>query len=629
MCGINGALAFSETGKQYLSRIESSSETLKKRGPDGTAFFQDINIALGHCRLSIIDVSHAADQPMYSDDGRWVIVFNGEIFNFKELKAQYLTSETFRTQSDTEVFLKLYIKYKEKSFELLRGFFAAAIYDKDSGDLIIARDRFGKKPLLYYVSEDLLVFASEMKSLLAFGIPKKINWNILPVYFQLNYIPQPYSIIEGVSKLEPGSYLKIAGNSLSIHQYYNLKKEQGSYNKYTYEDAQKTLIQKMDEAVRLRLISDVPLGAFLSGGIDSSVVTALAAQHTDKLSTFSIGYKDHPYFDETRYAKLVANKYNTDHTVFSLSNNDFVEHVFDVLEYIDEPFADSSAIPEFILSYHTRKHVTVALSGDGGDEVFGGYNKHAAEYNMLRKGWKSQTVALLNPLWKILPKSRSNKITNLFRQLNRYATAANLSGSDRYWQWASFQTEEEALELFDKTHNELINNDLSKSIKNQFTSGINGDLNDFLLADMKLVLLSDMLIKVDLMSMANSLEIRSPFLDQDVVSFAFSIPPSYKINNGLKKRIVQDAFRKMLPDELYNRPKQGFEIPLKDWLCKEFWGLINDDLLSESFIKEQGIFNPVVINNLKTKLRSSNPGDSHATIWALVVFQYWWKKYIA
>jgi asparagine synthase (glutamine-hydrolysing) len=629
MCGINGALAFTNEGKKFISNIGPATNELKRRGPDGSAVFTNDLLALGHCRLSIIDTSAIANQPMYADNGRYVIVFNGEILNFQELRQSFLKDEMFQTHSDTEVFLKLFIKLKAEAFKLLRGFFAAAIYDHHTNELFLVRDRFGKKPLLYYQSDDALVFASEMKSLFSFGIPKKINWNILPVYLQLNYIPQPYSMIEGVRKLNAGSYLKINGNSVEEHRYYHLETKPSEYNLISYDDAQKKLIELMDESVRLRLIADVPLGAFLSGGIDSSVVVALASQHTKHLSTFSIGYKDHPYFDETKYANLVAKKWDTDHTVFSLSNNDFLEHVFDVLDYIDEPFADSSAIPQFILSHYTRKHVTVALSGDGGDEVFAGYNKHGAEWDIRNQDWKGKAVAALSPIWKTLPKSRSNKITNLFRQLNRYSIASNLSYNERYWQLASFQTKTEAREYLKDDVLSKTDALLPDTIKKQFTSAINGDFNDVLLADMNLVLIGDMLTKVDLMSMANSLEIRSPFLDQEVVDFAFGLPASYKISKGMKKRIVQDAFRSMLPAELYNRPKRGFEIPLLDWLRKELWQTIDGDLLSESFIREQNIFDALAIKNLKSKLKSSNPGDSHAIIWAIIVFQYWWKKYIA
>ena len=633
MCGISGAYAFNDTGKKYLQNIPAANETLSKRGPDGGDIFINERSALGHRRLSIIDVSCAGDQPMHSIDGRFTIVFNGEIFNYQQLQKTYLTADEqsqLRSHSDTEVFLLLFSKLKEKTFELLQGFFAAAIYDKQTEELTLVRDRYGKKPLLYYTDKDKLIFASEMKALLKAGVPKEIDWSILPVYFQLNYIPQPYSIIKGVQKLKPGHYLKITPSGMEEHAYYTLKIKADKYGSFSYEQAQKQLVGLMDEAVRMRLISDVPLGAFLSGGIDSSVVVALPTRHTEKLNTFSIGYKDNPYFDETKYARLVADKYKTQHTVFSLGNDDFLEHVHDVLNYIDEPFADSSAIPVFILSYHTRKHVTVALSGDGGDEVFAGYNKHAAEWRMRQSGLLNGLVKAGYPVWSVLPKSRNNKLTNTFRQLHRFAAGARLSTSERYWRWASFNDQNQSLSLFHEEVKNKMSVSALDSIRKEFTGAINdNDFNEVLLSDMNLVLLSDMLVKVDLMSMANSLEIRSPFLDQDVVEFAFGLPSEYKIDASLKKKIVQDAFRSSLPEELYNRPKQGFEIPLLQWFRNELWSLIDQDLLADEFIREQKIFDLSSIQALKKQLHSSNPEDSHATIWALIVFQHWWKHYIA
>jgi asparagine synthase (glutamine-hydrolysing) len=300
------------------------------------------------------------------------------------------------------------------------------------------------------------------------------------------------------------------------------------------------------------------------------------------------------------------------------------------LHYIDEPFADSSAIPEFILSYYTRKHVTVALSGDGGDEVFAGYNKHAAELRMRTGGMLNTLVKAGAPLWSALPKSRNNKLTNTFRQLHRFASGARLQPNERYWKWAAFNNEKEAYGLLHQSVTEKIKTEFSQQVHDSFTSDIrSNDFNEVLLADMNLVLLSDMLVKVDLMSMANSLEIRSPFLDQEVVEFAFGLPAEYKIDGRLKKKIVQDAFRNHLPPELYNRPKHGFEIPLLDWFRKELWGLIDNELLKDAFVKEQGIFDLNRIRQLKKQLLSSNPGDSHATVWALIVFQHWWKHYIA
>lgn len=625
MCGIAGGFAFADNGKKYIQRIDKAISCLQHRGPDGEGIFSNDLVALAQRRLSIIDLSTAANQPMYSRDRRYCIVYNGEIFNYKELIVQHFREYQFTTTSDTEVFLELFAREGPECFKKLRGFFAAAIYDNQKNELFVVRDRFGKKPVHIYQDDDVMLFGSELKALFSFGIPKELNKEVLPYYFQLNYIPQPLSLIKKVRKLLPGHYLKITSGGVEEQIYYQLAIHREAYQSLRYEEAKNTLVQLMDDATRLRLISDVPLGAFLSGGIDSSVVVALASRHQQQLKTFSIGYKDNPFFDETYYANLVAKKYNTQHTVFSLSNNDFLEHIDDVLNAIDEPFADSSAIPTFILSKQTRKHVTVALSGDGGDEVFAGYNKYKAEWNMMQPSWKQNIVKGLSPLWKVLPKSRNNKLTNKFRQLHRFAEASGLSAEERYWKWASVLPAETSYSLFNPVFEMGVTS--KKNLKEFFSHAISGkDLNEVLLADMNLVLTGDMLVKVDTMSMANSLEIRSPFLDQEVVEFAFGLPASYKINSVIKKRIVQDAFRELLPEELYNRPKKGFELPLLDFLRKDLWRKINDDLISKTFIKEQDLFNIEFTEVLKKQLQSNNPGDSHATIWALLVFQHWWKS---
>jgi asparagine synthase (glutamine-hydrolysing) len=636
MCGITGFYTFDNNNANTLANVQQSNDKLILRGPDNGGIFTDAHVALGQRRLSIIDTSNAADQPMHDNSGRYVIVFNGEIFNYQQLSDQYLVefwkkNGAPKTHSDTEILLYLLIEYGASCIKWLDGFFAFSFYDKQSRTMLLARDPFGKKPLLYYTTKSCLAFSSEMKSLLEWGVPKELDYTVLHQYLQLNYIPQPQSIFKNVAKLKPGHYMTV--NETGIQEYkafYELKCHPEEYPQYTYQQAKDKLVEHMNIAVQERMISDVPLGAFLSGGIDSSVIVALASRYTSKLNTFSVGYKDNSYFDETKYAALVAKKYQTNHHVFSLSNNDFLEHLNGVLEYIDEPFADSSAIPVYMLSQMTRKEVTVALSGDGADEVFSGYNKHAAEWKMRQGSIAQMLVKTAAPLWKVLPHSRNNKITNLFRQLDRFADGAKLSDKERYWRWASFNTNEKASSLLSDASLKKINRPLLQQEKEALLSAIKtDDFNEVLLTDVRLVLLSDMLVKVDMMSMANSLEVRSPFLDKKVVDFAFGLPSEYKIDAIMKKKIVQDAFRSMLPEELYNRPKHGFEIPLLDWFRNELWGMINDDLLEKSFIAQQGIFNVEAIEMLKQKLKSNNPEDSHATIWALIVFQYWWKKYLA
>jgi asparagine synthase (glutamine-hydrolysing) len=386
----------------------------------------------------------------------------------------------------------------------------------------------------------------------------------------------------------------------------------------------------LDEATSRRLVADVPLGAFLSGGIDSSVIVALASRHTQHLNTFSIGYRDEPFFDETKYARLVADKYKTNHTVFSLTNQDLYDHIFDVLNYLDEPFADSSALAVYILSKRTREQVTVALSGDGADEMFAGYNKHMGELQVRRGGFKAEAVTGLNLLWDVLPKSRNSFFGNRVRQFQRFSRGMLSGPKDRYWDWASFVNEKDARSLLSVEARKKVGKKLAEKRRRDILEHLHadGDLNEVLLTDMQLVLPYDMLAKVDLMSMANSLEVRPPFLDPNVVNFAFSLPVESKIDVKMKKRIVQDAFRDMLPEELYKRPKHGFEVPLLKWFRNELRPLITDDLLSDGFVEAQGIFDVQAIKSLKNQLFSRNPGDIHARIWALIVFQHWWKKWM-
>jgi len=636
MCGITGIYTFNRQAIDKLSRVAQATQQLLRRGPDAGSHFSDGVAALGHRRLSIIDTSASAIQPMADHSGRYLIIFNGEIFNYRELSAQYL-QQTWqqcggpRTHSDTEVLLYLLITHGPQCLQWLSGFFAFAFYDREQHTLLLARDRYGKKPLLYYADADYFAFASEMKALLAYGIPREINFTTLHQYLALNYIPQPQSMLKGVAKLQPGHYLTLgAGGIQEYKAWYRLQPHPEQYGSYTYEAAQQRLVQLADAAVQERMISDVPLGAFLSGGIDSSVIVALASRYTDRLHTFSVGYKDNAFFDETKYAQLVARKYRTEHTVFSLSNGDFLEHVHDVLDYLDEPFADSSAIPVYILSKYTRQHVTVALSGDGGDEVFAGYNKHEAEWRARQRSPANSLVKAGLPLWQLLPRSRSNRLTNVIRQLHRFATGAGMTAPERYWRWASFLSPQQVNGLLSPAAGNKVDAPYMQQQKDTLLAALRGDdFNEVLLTDMHLVLLSDMLVKVDLMSMANSLEVRSPLLDHKVVDFAFGLPAGYKIDGRMKKKILQDAFRSMLPAEIYNRPKHGFEIPLLGWFRKELWSMINGDLLRKDFVAAQGIFNPAATEALKKQLHSGNPEDSHATIWALVVFQYWWKKYFS
>lgn len=623
MCGITGVMAFNEVGRINLIHLTNATATLQHRGPDhqNTSLFQ--HVGLGHRRLSIIDTSDVSHQPMADPSGRYHLVFNGEIFNYKSLRATLIQSgHAFLTESDTEVLLKAYIHWGSDCLEKLNGFFAFAIYDQEKEEIFIARDRIGIKPLLYFEDEDKFLFGSELKALLAFGIPKEIDHTALFSYLQLNYTPAPLTMIQGVKKLEPGHFIRVRKKSVEVSPYYQLPLPTGKITDYA--QAKDQLAKVLEESVLARLVSDVPLGSFLSGGIDSSVIAGLASRHKPDLATFSIGFKDQPYFDETEYARLVAKQFGTSHEVFSISSQDMLESIDDVLAAIDEPFADSSAIPVYMLCRETRKHATVALSGDGADEIFSGYNKHSAWIRSLQGNPTNALISALLPIWKFLPKSRSGALGNLFRQLERFGAGLRLSPEERYWRWAAITDAETAANWLNQ---KLEDQGQFERIKQAYLAQLDPpDIGRFLHTDSKLVLPNDMLTKVDMMSMANSLEVRVPFLDHNVVDFAFQLDNDFKINSKMRKRILQDTFKDLLPEKLYNRPKKGFEVPLLSWLQNELNGQVKKVLFDEDFLVEQGLFNPEHIMPLASKLKSHNPGDSHAQVWDLFVFQTWYRR---
>ncbi|MBN2682373.1 MAG: asparagine synthase (glutamine-hydrolyzing) [Bacteroidales bacterium] len=625
MCGIAGIYSFNNSVEDHKNKMNQALVQLGKRGPDAKGIYQFNKIILGHTRLSVIDTSEAANQPFSDETGNYTIVFNGEFYNYREeRKILEQKGYNFLTASDTEVLLKMYICYGVKAFEKINGCFAFGIYDKLQEKLILVRDRFGINPLCYYINNEKLIFASEIKALVALGIPKKIDNSSLRLFFNLNYIPSPHTIYENTYKLEPGNYLEVINNKIEKHSYYSINYTTPANFSGNYDDAKIKIIELLDEAVRKRLVADVPLGAFLSGGIDSSVITALASRHTSRLKTFSIGYSDEPFFDETKYAEIVAEKFKTDHKTFKLNNSDLFSELFNYLDYIDEPFADSSGLAVYLLSKKTRKHVTVALSGDGADELFAGYYKHKAHFLASKDSFANYLLKFSSPVLSILPSSRNSAVLNRIRQLKRYSKGLQLTEKERYWNWCCLMSDKQSENL-------ILNKNFTDfaSRKSAIIREIdkNGDINKILLSDVKLLLPGDMLTKTDMSSMANSLEVRTPFLDHNLVNFTFSLPSSFKINSSLKKRILQDSFRQILPQELYNRPKHGFEVPLLKWLRTELQPIINNDLLNIDFIASQNLFNFKYVERLKKQIKSGNPGEATANIWALLVFQYWWKKY--
>lgn len=624
MCGITGIYARNMVGQMHMIQLSNGTEAIASRGPDHQGFYTGEYVGLGHRRLSIIDTSYHANQPFTDSEERYHLVYNGEIYNFKELKSELeLSSVKFHTESDTEVLLHMFIKYGKDCLQKLNGFFAFAIYDKKDDSLFVARDRFGIKPLLYYNDADKFLFASELKSLLAYNIRKEINHEAIHYYFQLNYIPGPLSIINNVKKLEPGHFMYVKDDTITQEAYYQtpslLEKPLLSHD---YTDAQQKLKNLLYQSVETRLEADVPVGTFLSGGIDSSIITTIAKKIKNDIKSFSIGYKDNPYFDETNYALDVAKKNKIDHHVFSISTNELLDSHQEILNQFDEPFADSSAIAVHILSKMTRNEVTVALSGDGADEIFSGYNKHGAEFRYLHPSFLEKAVISGRKIWNILPKSRNDSFSNRIRQFDKFASLHKLSAKERYWKLASIGSKSYVSTL-------LKHNFTDEHLKNTFLSKIteSTSINEFLYTDTTLVLPYDMLHKVDSMSMANSLEVRVPFLDHRVVEFAFSLSENFKLDKQIKKKILQEAFKDELPDTLFNRPKHGFEVPIGQWLKNELKDKVEELILDKELIEEQNIFRYDVLKSLHKKMNSKNPEDSAAKMWAIFCFQWWWRHY--
>jgi asparagine synthase (glutamine-hydrolysing) len=455
-----------------------------------------------------------------------------------------------------------------------------------------------------------------------------LDYQSLFFYFQLNYIPAPLSIISGVKKLPPAHCLVISGTEVKIKRYYRLPVTQTPAPE-SLDSCMAEVKSRLTRSVERRLVADVPVGCFLSGGLDSSIIAGLASRIAPDLNTFSIGYRDEPFFDESEFANRTARHFNTRHSVFYLTRHDLYEHLQRVLDHLDEPFADSSALPVYILSKETRRLATVALSGDGADEIFGGYNKHRAFIRALNPGPVEYVTYLLGGIWKFLPKSRNDFFGNKIRQLQRFAEGFPLDPAGRYWHWASISKTPEVIRLLEPCKERLPVPHTRQKNKDEWLQGLNNTFNSVLRTDLEFMLPNDMLYKVDAMSMAHGLEVRVPFLDHELVEYASRLPARFMYHKGMGKYILRETFRDMLPPGIIRRPKKGFEVPLLKWFRTELRSRLHEDWLHEEFIREQNLFNPAEIHQLKKSLDSRSPGDVHARLWALIVFQSWWKKYLA
>lgn len=618
MCGIIGIWAKNKNGENELVKIDQAVSQISHRGPDNQSSKIYSNLALGHTRLSILDTREAANQPMTDETGRYSIVFNGEIYNYKEIR-QGLELEGFRftTNSDTEVLLNLLISKGEAGVERLNGFFAFIFFDEKENKVLFARDRLGIKPLMIYEDEDKIILSSELSSVFAFDVDKTFDDDALNLYFRLTYMPAPTGILKNEYKILPGQLGVISEEGLELKRYYKVQRQ--AFIKTGFGEGVDDLRSLLTQSVKDRLISDVPLGSFLSGGLDSSIISAIAARHKENLETFSIGF-DHEYFNESPYAKLVADHIGSVHHEFIIGRKEFEEELDGFLDAIDEPFGDSSAFAVKFLAKKTREHVSVALSGDGADELFGGYRKHRAELAIREMSrTKERSIKILANAFGNSKSSRSERWGDLNRKLQKLNRGMELSDEDRYFEWCCFSTQEDVFDLLEPSNRTTV----------EWKGAEIENMNDILIADQNMTLPNDMLKKVDLMSMAHGLEVRTPFLDHRVVEFANSLPLKFKMNQKVGKIILRESFRDYLPQEIFNRPKQGFEIPIQDWLGAKIEEILKSEIFSKKYISKQGLFDSDYIQFLAQNINSKNFGDKIYLVWSLVVFQNWYNKYIA
>lgn len=633
MCGITGFIDLNTSSSKNI--LEAMTNTLLHRGPDGFGFDfierNSVQIGLGHRRLSIIELSESGKQPMQFEHLK--TVFNGEIYNFNEIKNELIAlGHQFISNSDTEVILHSYDQWKEKCIDKFIGMFVIVIYDSKSDEIICIRDRAGVKPFYYYWKNGLFLFSSELKSFHQHPrFEKEIDTNSVAAFMRYGNVPTPHCIFKNCYKLKPGHYLKfnLQDKLFKTHQYWNVY---DSYNQpkldISYSEAQTRTENLLSSAFNYRMVSDVPVGVFLSGGYDSACVTALLQKNRiEKLKTFTIAVPDIG-LNEAPYAKTIAKHLVTDHTEIECNQKDALMLINDLPYYYDEPFADSSAIPTTLVCKMARKQVTVALSADGGDEIFAGYNRY--DY-LMKYGPKLDQlpVFIRNGLYKLMNNVAADKIPvlkNKYNFHNRYEKLKNLlndpSPENMMHSLSTQFSDHEINKLFKSNTTILQTAYLSDELKQSFFD----PLSYMMAIDYQTYLVDDILQKVDRASMSVSLEGREPFLDHRVIEFAAQLPNEFKYFKGDKKRIIKDIVHKYIPKQLMDRPKMGFAIPIDSWLSNELKETVYE-YLNEKSIKEQGIFNYNYISNTVSGFYSGKKEYANK-LWYFLMFQMWYKKWM-
>ncbi|MGQ9917566.1 MAG: asparagine synthase (glutamine-hydrolyzing) [Bryobacteraceae bacterium] len=618
MCGIAGYTKLDHLVEP--GRIRDILGLIRHRGPDSLGQHESDLVALGNTRLSIIDLEHG-DQPMFSPDGNTVIVHNGEIYNHGELRAELeRRGHAFRTRSDTEVILHAFLEWDTECFSRLRGMFAVALWDERRRRLVLARDRMGIKPLYIFHRGRDLYFGSEVKAILHHPeIERRLDRNGLGYYLALNYVPAPYTLVEGVEKLFPGEWLEWENGSIRREMYWNLRFEPDP--KITLEDARQELDRLLRLSLREHLIADVPVGVWASGGLDSSTVLHYAAQEAPKLNTFSISFRGHSH-DESRYFRAVAVHYGTNHNEFDLNPEQGLAETIERMTYFsDEPSADAGALPVWYLSQMTRRHVKVALSGEGADELFGGYLTYRADaLAAAARKWPAWMRRLGLAAARLLPVS-DEKIGYDYK-LRRFLEGSLLNEHDAHFYWnGSFD---------DRTRRALYEAPRYPSpgglVHTLPTEAYRcGPLNKFLWVDQKYYLPDDILYKCDRMSMAHSLEVRPPFLDHRIVEFAARLPEEFKVRGPVLKFILRELMRDKLPPVILTRPKEGFDIPAHRWFRGPLRPMV-EEVLSPQNVRATGLFRAEAVEQIKSDhfRRRANHGYQ---LWGLLTLFLWMRRW--
>jgi asparagine synthase (glutamine-hydrolysing) len=615
MCGIAGIYQQKSLINNQL--VEEMTNALEHRGPDASGLFQneDETCILGHRRLSIIDLSQQANQPLQLNNKGYTIVFNGEIYNYKVIRKELEQHKVkFISTSDTEVVLKAFMHWGDDFAQRLNGMFSIAIYDKNNKSLKIFRDRLGIKPLYYYESNGLFAFASELKGLLPLiKEVGKFNLNIEAVnsFFRLGYIPEPQSIYKEVKKFPAGGFAKIDESGLHLKNYWEITDNIEEKTISRESQAKKTLNKLIASSVRDRLVSDVPFGVFLSGGIDSSTVAAFAnKESSDRINTFSIGFREKK-FDESRHAREVAKSLNTNHSEFIVQYDDALQLIQKNIDFFDEPFADSSFIPTHLIAREARKHVKMVLTGDGGDEQFMGYGMYTWANRMNRFN-----SPFLNPLIKsILQKSnsRGKRVASMFDFNKLDSIESHVFSVEQYLFNANEWKNTVKKEIYSPLQLPLLKSKRVLSVKEKQA-----------LFDLKYYLKDDLLVKVDRSTMAASLEARTPLLDHRIIHFSMNLDEGLKVKNKTEKYLLKQVLYDYLPQQLFDRPKWGFSIPLNQWMTKELKSLILSTIYKDK-LDEVGIFNTKEVLHIVDQFFK---GDVHLynKVWLIYVFITWWEK---